>query len=131
MNRLKVNACCSGSYGPAYHCEWPGYQIRRKPRVADLLARLPADNQNLTARLMEEMYSLGDEGTSLICRPGSACRHRDDTKARYAVSTLTAHLTADKDNIRKSVWEKQCIRFMESGIGEGGQGFLHEAAETW
>ncbi len=83
-------------------------------RVADLLARLPADNQSLTARLMEEMYSLGDEGTTLICRQVVPAGTGDDTRARYAVSTLTSHLTADKDNIRKSVWEKQCIRFMKA-----------------
>ncbi len=83
-------------------------------RVADLLARLPADNQNLTARLMEEMYSLGDEGTALICRQVVPAGTGDDTKARYAISTLTGHLSADKDNIRKSVWEKQCIRFMKA-----------------
>ena len=83
-------------------------------RVADLLARLPADNQDLTMRLMEEMYSLGDEGTSLICGQVVPAGTGDDTKARYAISTLTSHLTADKDNSRKSVWEKQCIRFMKA-----------------
>ncbi len=83
-------------------------------RVADLLARLPADNQTLTARLMEEMYSLGDEGTSLVCSQVVPAGTGDDTKARYAVSSLTVHLTADKDNTRKNVWEKQCIRFMKA-----------------
>ena len=67
-------------------------------RVADLLARLPADNQNLASRLMEEMYSLGDEGTSLICSQVVPAGTGDDTKARYAISTLTSHLSADKDN---------------------------------
>ncbi len=83
-------------------------------RVADLLARLPADNQDLTARLMEEMYSLGDEGTSLICSKVVPAGTSDDTKARYAISTLTGHLSADKENSRKSVWERQCIRFMKA-----------------
>lgn len=83
-------------------------------RVADLLAKLPAGNQDLTIRLMEEMYSLGDKGTSLICDKVVPAGTGDDTKARYAISTLTAHLTADKDNERKSVWEKQCIRFMKA-----------------
>ncbi len=82
-------------------------------RVADLLARLPANNQSLTATLMEEMYSLGDEGTALICRQVVPAGTGDDTKARYAISTLTSHLSADRENTRKSVWEKQCIRFMK------------------
>ncbi len=83
-------------------------------RTADLLARLPADNQDLTKRLMEEMYSLGDEGTSIICGQVVPAGTGDDTKARYAISTLTTHLTADKDNIRRAAWEKQCIRFMKA-----------------
>src|SRR5665647_3549418 len=83
-------------------------------RVADLLAKLPAGNQDLTIRLMEEMYSLGDEGTSLICSKVVPAGTGDDTKARYAISTLTSHLSADRDNMRKSVWEKQCIRFMKA-----------------
>lgn len=82
--------------------------------VADLLSKLPAGNQDLTIRLMEEMYSLGDEGTSLICSKVVPAGTGDDTKARYAISTLTSHLSADRDNMRKSVWEKQCIRFMKA-----------------
>lgn len=83
-------------------------------RVADLLAKLPANNQKFTANLIEEMYSLGDEGTALICQQVVSAGTGDDTKARYAVSTLTSHLSADRDNARKSVWEKQCIRFMKA-----------------
>ncbi len=83
-------------------------------RVADLLARLPADNHELAIRLMEEMYSLGDEGWSIICRKVVPAGTGEDTKARYAIATLTSHLTADKDNTRKSVWEQQCIRFMKA-----------------
>ncbi len=83
-------------------------------RVADLLAKLPASNQKFTANLMEEMYSLGDEGTALICQQVVPAGTGDDTKARYAVSTLTSHLSADRDNARKSVWEKRCIRFMKA-----------------
>ena len=83
-------------------------------RVADLLARLPASNQNLTATLMEEMYSLGDEGMALICQQVIPAGTGDDTKARYAISSLTSHLSADKDDARKIVWEQQCIRFMKA-----------------
>src|SRR5660397_189905 len=68
-------------------------------RVADLLSKLPAGNQDLTMQLMEEMYSLGDEGTSLICSQVVPAGTGDDTRARYAISTLTSHLSADRDNI--------------------------------
>ncbi len=83
-------------------------------RVADLLARLPADSRELTVRLMEEMYSLGEEGTAIICGQVLPAGTGDDIRARYAVSSLTAHLSGDKDDTRKREWEKQCIRFMNA-----------------
>ena len=83
-------------------------------RVADLLARLPADSRELTLRLMEDMYMLGDDGTAIICGQVMPAGTGDDVRARYAVSSLTAHLSGDKDDSRKRVWEKQCIRFMKA-----------------
>jgi HEAT repeat protein len=81
-------------------------------KVADLLARMPADNQVLASRLMEEMYSLGEEGMAQIYAQVVPAGTGDDTSARYAVSTLTAYLSGDSTETRKKVWEKQCIRFM-------------------
>lgn len=83
-------------------------------RVADLLARMPADSWELTDRLMEEMYSLGEEGTALICGQVLPAGTGDDIRARYAVSSLTAHLSGDKDDSRMREWEKQCIRYMNA-----------------
>jgi len=82
-------------------------------RVADLLARIPADNLDLASRLMEDMYALGEEGRAMICEQVVPAGAGDDLRARYAVSSLTAHLSADKDEIRKREWEKQCIRYMK------------------
>lgn len=83
-------------------------------RVADLLARLPAESRELTARLMDEMYALGDNGTAIICGQVVPAGTGDDTRARYAVASLTAHLSGDKDDVRKRIWENQCIRFMKT-----------------
>ncbi|MCA1741501.1 MAG: hypothetical protein LC630_03325, partial [Bacteroidales bacterium] len=93
-------------------------------RVADLLARLPADSRELTVRLMEEMYSLGDDGTALICGQVIPAGTGDDTRARFAVASLTAHLSGDKDEARKNVWEKQCIRFMKAAEDSGVSAFF-------
>jgi HEAT repeat protein len=81
-------------------------------RVADLLARMPADNMELASRLMEEMYALGEQGRIMICEQIVPAGTGDDLKARYAVSSLTAHLSADLDDTRKREWEKECIGFM-------------------
>ena len=83
-------------------------------RVADLLARMPADNTELAARLMEEMYSLGEEGRDLICALIVPAGTGDDTAARYAVASLTAHLSGDSGDVRKREWEQQCIRFLRA-----------------
>ena len=82
-------------------------------KVADLLARMPADNTELAARLMEEMYSLGEEGRDLICSQVVAPGTGDDIAARYAIASLTALLSGDSGDERRKVWEQQCIRFMK------------------
>jgi HEAT repeat protein len=83
-------------------------------KVADLLARMPAESMELASQLMEEMYSLGDEGRAMICGQVVPAGTGDDSRARYAVCSLTAHLSGDKDNSRKRIWERQCISFMEN-----------------
>ena len=82
-------------------------------KVADLLARMPADNLELASSLMEDMYALGDEGRAMICGQIVPAGTGDDLRARYAVSSLTAHLSGDKDDARKKAWESQCIHFMK------------------
>ncbi|MZQ80328.1 MAG: hypothetical protein GT599_10245, partial [Bacteroidales bacterium] len=83
-------------------------------KVADLLARMPADNLALASRLMEDMYALGDEGRAMICEQIVPAGKGDDLRARYAVASLTAHLSKDSDDTRKRAWESQCIQFMKS-----------------
>ncbi len=92
-----------------------GQDVRTvETKVADLLARLPAESMELTSQLMEEMYSLGDEGRAMICNQVVPAGTGDDLRARYAVYSLTAHLSGDRDNSRKKTWEKQCITFMDN-----------------
>lgn len=93
-------------------------------RVADLLARLPAESMELTVRLMEEMYSLGDDGTAIICGQVMPAGTGDDTRARFAVASLTAHLSGDRDDVRKNTWEKQCIRFMRAATDREVRAFF-------
>jgi HEAT repeat protein len=93
-------------------------------KVADLLARMPADNQDLVSRLMEEMYSLGDEGLAQICAQVVPAGSGDDTRARYAVSTLTAYLSGDSTDTRKREWESRCIRFMNAARSRDVRSFF-------
>lgn len=93
-------------------------------RVADLLARMPAENQILAAHLMEEMYSLGEEGMAQICEQVLPAGTGDDTMARYAVSSMTAYLSGDKDIQRKKTWEDLCIRFINKAATSDVRSFF-------
>ncbi len=93
-------------------------------KVADLLARMPADNQELASRLMEDMYLLGEEGRDMICQKVVPAGTGDDLSARYAVATLTAHLSAGSDDSRRGAWEKQCIKYMQSAIDREVRSFF-------
>jgi len=81
-------------------------------RLDSLLAGIPADNPELTTGIMEEIFSLGEEGIALLCSRIVPAGTGDDLKARFAVSSLTATLSADRDDSRKRAWERQIIRFM-------------------
>lgn len=93
-------------------------------KVADLLARMPADNLELASSLMEEMYSLGEEGRAMICRQVVPAGSGDDVRARYAISALSAHLSADTEDARKREWEKQCIHFMQRAADKEVRSFF-------
>ncbi|MRR21228.1 hypothetical protein EG827_13705, partial [bacterium] len=93
-------------------------------KVADLLARMPADNFELASRLMEDMYVLGEEGRAIICGQVVPAGTGDDLRARYAVSSLTAYLSGDKDDNRKREWETQCIHFMKNATDREVRSFF-------
>ena len=85
-------------------------------KVADLLAKMPAKDKEHLSTLMEEMYSLGAGGTSLICEQVIQAGTGDDSRARYAVSSLTGYLSKGSDVAKKKVWEEQCLVFIRSAV---------------
>jgi HEAT repeat protein len=80
-------------------------------RVADLLARMPANDAQFTDKLMADMLSLGESGLYLICDqivpPGTG----DDTRARFAIESFTRFLSAKNQESNRSEWEKICIDY--------------------
>src|SRR5690606_3378175 len=50
----------------------------------------------------------------MICEQVVPAGKGDDLRARYAIASLTAHLSKDSDDARKRAWESQCIQFMKS-----------------
>ncbi len=80
-------------------------------KVADLLARLPANDLQFVNKLMGDMLSLGETGIKQICDqivpPGTG----DDTRPRFAVESLTRFLSQPGKDSEKASWEKICISY--------------------
>ena len=62
-------------------------------KVADLLAQLPANDLKYTDKLMDDMLALGDTGIRQICNMIIPAGTGDDTRARFAVESLSRFLS--------------------------------------
>ncbi len=83
-------------------------------RVADLLARLPANDTRFTDNLMGDMLLLGEPGWKLICNQVIPAGSGDDTRPRFAVESFSRFLSQKgKEEVRKE-WEKNCIYYAVS-----------------
>jgi HEAT repeat protein len=81
-------------------------------RVADLLAQLPSKDGANTEKLMNDMLSLGDAGIKQICKQIVPIGTGDDTKARFAVESLSRYLSKKGFEKERSGWEKICISYL-------------------
>ena len=79
-------------------------------RVADLLAQMPARDNEYTAKLMNDMLSLGDAGLKMICDQVIPSGSGDDTKARFAIESYSRFLSMKQGDDRLK-WEKLCIGY--------------------
>lgn len=80
-------------------------------KVADLLARFPANDNQFTDKLMGDMLSLGEAGIKQICNQIVAGGTGDDTRQRFAVESFTRFLSQKGWEIDKAMWEKICISY--------------------
>ena len=80
-------------------------------KVADLLARMPANDNQFTDKLMTDMLSLEEKGIMAICDQIIPAGTGDDTRPRYAVESLSRFLTQKGKEIEKASWEKMCISY--------------------
>ena len=80
-------------------------------KIADLLVQMPANDLAYRDKLAEETYSLGLDGLTRICSlvipPGAG----DDTRARFAIESLSKYLSREAPSERSEIWEKVCIAF--------------------
>jgi HEAT repeat protein len=80
-------------------------------KVADLLARIPANELQFNNKLMGEMLLLGESGIKQICDQIIPAGSGDDTRARFAVESLSRFLSGKGKETEKLDWEKTCIGY--------------------
>jgi len=93
-------------------------------KVADLLAQLPANNTEYTNKLMGDMLSLGDEGLKRICDQIIPSGTGDDTKARFAIESLSRFLSGAGMQPQIEMWEKICILYATGQKDNGVKDFF-------
>ncbi len=82
----------------------------QETKVADLLAQVPANDQQKLNSQMKSMLSLEEAGLQMIMArvipPGSG----DDTKARVAIESLSRYLSQTGMAEEQARWEKLVLR---------------------
>jgi HEAT repeat protein len=95
---------------------WLYSQDRRTTatKVADILAQFPARDNTATDKLMTDLLSLGEEGLRMVCDQIIPAGTGDDTRARFAIESLSRYLSQRENGDQKSSWEKICISYVNS-----------------
>lgn len=109
MNRLKQGILCLVFLGLVSTPLLPQDQRTLDTKLADLLVRLPAHNQEQTNGQMKFLLELGQDGLSglleMIIPPGTG----DDTKPRFAVESLSRFLSGSGFEKEKLDWERMIL----------------------
>jgi HEAT repeat protein len=80
-------------------------------KVADLLARLPANDLQLNDKLMGDMILIGESGIKQICDQIVPAGTGNDTGPRFAVESLSRFLSQKGKETERATWEKTCISY--------------------
>ncbi|HPT21079.1 MAG TPA: DUF1080 domain-containing protein [Bacteroidales bacterium] len=80
-------------------------------KVADLLARLPANDLQFNNKLMGDMLLLGETGIKQICDQIVAPGTGNDTSPRFAIESLSRFLSQSGKETERAMWEKICISY--------------------
>ncbi|MCX6255465.1 MAG: DUF1080 domain-containing protein [Bacteroidia bacterium] len=93
-------------------------------KVADLLARLPANDLQFTGKLMGDMLLLGEPGIKQICDQIVPAGTVDDTRPRFAVESLSRFLSQKGKETERAMWEKICISYATGQKDNGVKDFF-------
>ena len=101
-------------------------------KVADLLARFPANDVGYTDKLMGEMIALGDDGIKLICDQIIPAGTGDDTHARFAVESLSRFLSRKGKAIAERNFVGKNLHWLcHQSEGQWSERFLYETASDY
>lgn len=93
-------------------------------KVADLLAQFPANDLRYTDKLMGEMIALGETGIRQICSQVIPAGTGDDTRARFAIESLSRFLSQHGRENDRAFWEKICIDYAVNQKDNGVKDFF-------
>jgi HEAT repeat protein len=93
-------------------------------KVADLLARLPANDLQFNDKLMGDMLLIGEDGIKQICDQIIPAGTGDDTRPRFAVESLSRFLSQKGKEAERATWEKTCISYALSQKDSGVKDFF-------
>jgi HEAT repeat protein len=93
-------------------------------KVADLLARFPANDLPFTDKLMGDMLSLGETGIKQICNQVIPNGTGDDTRPRFAVESFSRFLSQKGKETERLMWEKICIGYATGQKDSGVKDFF-------
>ena len=103
---------------------YPQDQRTLETKVADLLARFPANDNQFTEKLMGDMLSLGETGIKQICDQIIPSGTGDDTRSRFAVESLSRFLSQKGKEAERMIWEKTCISYATGQKDNGVKDFF-------
>lgn len=103
---------------------YPQDKRTTETKVADLLARLPANDSQFADKLMGDMILLGEQGIKQICDQIIPSGSGDDTRPRFAVESFSRFLTQKGKEVDKAMWEKICISYATGQKDNGVKDFF-------
>jgi hypothetical protein len=103
---------------------YPQDKRTTETKIADLLARLPSNDQQFTNKLMDDMMALGEGGIRQICEQVVPSGNGDDTRPRYAIESLSRFLSAKSNTDARLMWEKICISYSTEAKDYGVKDFF-------
>ena len=83
-------------------------------KVADLLARMPVNNNTELSRQMNQFLDMGKEGRTVILSMLNAPGTGDDTRARFVIESYSHFLSSYEYLTDRYDWENECISAFSS-----------------